>query len=93
MANYAPGERVTFSGDHAVPLGDGLPLPEPRREWSGMVVEDTGGRTLLVAVSVRGPQGDFRQTKYLVPRRSITGPVHHPGPLRDADFDGRDEPR
>jgi hypothetical protein len=93
MANLLPGERVTFAGAQAVPLGDAVPLPEPRRAWSGMVVDDTGGRTILVAVSVRGPQGEFRLMKYVVPRRAITGPVRHRRHLRDVDFNEVDERR
>jgi hypothetical protein len=82
---------VTFAGVQAVPLGDTVPLPEPRREWSGVVIEDTGGRTILVAVSVRNPQGAFVQMKYVVPRRAITGPGHRRGHLRDVDLDGGEE--
>jgi hypothetical protein len=74
MARYMVGERVTFPARVAVPVRDAPPLPELRRDWSGVVAEDTGGRTIVIAVSVRGPNGTLEQMAYLVPRLAIIGP-------------------
>jgi hypothetical protein len=82
MTRYTVGKRVTFPARVAVPLRDALPLPELRRDWSGVVAEDTGGRTIVVAVSVRSPHGTFEQMEYLVPRLAVTGPHRSRARLR-----------